>query len=104
MQNEAGDLCNNYCIGIRPMTIIWGKMIHYGPKDGVHIFRQIKDTRTVMVILNSTAKDQQVKMDCFSDITAKYTIGRNVITLQSFEIINTINIPSKGEYILELSK
>jgi hypothetical protein len=43
-------------------------------------------------------------MDRFTDLTAGYTQGRDVITSQSFDIKNPVTIPAKGEYILELSK
>lgn len=34
--------------------------------------------------------------------TKNFTIGRDVITSKTFEIKNTVTIPAKGEYILEL--
>ena len=80
-----------------------GKMIHYAPKDGIYVYGRMKDNHTVMVILNSAIKDQTLKMDRFTDITGKYSSGKDVITGQTFPVNNTITIPAKGEYVLELS-
>ena len=48
--------------------------------------------------------DQTLQMDRFSDITGHYASGRDVITSRVVDVKNTITIPAKGEYILELSK
>jgi glycosidase len=85
-------------------AITRGKLIHYAPKGGIYVYARVKDNHTVLVVLNSALTDQTVKMDRFKDVTAGYTQGRDVITSQSFDIKNTITIPAKGEYILELSK
>jgi hypothetical protein len=79
-------------------------MIHYAPKDGIYVYGRIKDNHTVLVMLNSALTDQTVNMDRFTDLTAGYTQGRDVITSRSFDIKNSVTIPAKGEYILELSK
>jgi glycosidase len=86
------------------VAVTQGKMIHYAPKGGIYVYGRIKNNHTVLVILNSAITDQTVKMDRFTDLTAGYTQGRDVITSQSFDIKNTVTIPAKGEYILELSK
>jgi neopullulanase len=86
------------------VAVTQGKLIHYAPKGGIYVYGRIKDNHTVLVILNSALTDQTVKMDRFTDLTAGYTQGRDVITSQSFDIKDTVTIPAKGEYILELSK
>ena len=86
------------------VAVTQGKMIHYAPKDGIYVYGRIKDNHTVLVILNSALTDQTVKMDRFSDVTNGFSEGRDVITSQSFNIKDTVIIPAKGEFILELSK
>ncbi len=104
MQNEAWDYMQKLLQWRKTSeAIIKGKMIHYAPKDGIYIYGRIKDNHTVMVILNSAIKDQTVKMDRFTDVTGKYSRGKDVITSQTFALDSTITIPAKGEYILELS-
>jgi hypothetical protein len=78
-------------------------MMHYEPKNGIYVYGRTKDNHTVMVILNSAITDQTVKMDRFTDIIGKYTTGKDVITAKTFQLNNSITIPAKGEYVLELS-
>jgi len=106
MQNEAWDYMQKLLQWRKTSTAITqGTLIHYAPnKSGVYVYGRIKDKHTVMVMLNGTTTDQTVQMGRFSDITANYTQGRDVITSKTMDITNTVTIPAKGEYILELSK
>ena len=80
-----------------------GTMIHYAPRDGIYVYGRIKDKHTVMVILNSSLTSQLVKTSRFSDITGKFTSGKDVITSKNFKLNDAIDIPAKGELVLELS-
>jgi neopullulanase len=105
MQNEAWNYMQKLLQWRKTsVAVTQGKLIHYAPKGGIYVYGRIKDNHTVLVILNSALTDQTVKMDRFTDLTAGYTQGRDVITSQSFDIKDTVTIPAKGEYILELSK
>ena len=105
MQNEAWDYMQKLLQWRKTsVAITQGKLIHYEPKGGIYVYGRMKDDHTVLVILNSALTDQTVKMDRFTDITGNYTKGRDVITSQSFDIKDTVTIPAKGEYILELYK
>ncbi len=105
MQNEAWDYMQKLLQWRKTsIAVKQGTLMHYAPYNGIYVYARIKGDHTVMVILNSALKDQTVKMDRFSDIIAKYTTGKDVITAKSFALTNAIPIPAKGEYILELSK
>jgi glycosidase len=84
------------------VAVTEGKLMHYAPKNGIYVYGRIKDNHTVMVILNSALTGQTVKMDRFTDVIGKYTTGKDVITSKSFELKDSITIPAKGEYILDL--
>jgi glycosidase len=86
------------------VAVTQGTMMHYAPKDGVYVYARIKDNHTVLVVLNASLKDQTIQMNRFTDVTGQYTSGRDVITSKTMDIKNTITIPAKGEYILELNK
>jgi hypothetical protein len=55
-----------------------------------------------MVILNGALTDKTLQMDRFSDITGKYTRGRDVITTATIDLTKPVTVPAKGEYILDL--
>ncbi|HTE02158.1 MAG TPA: glycoside hydrolase family 13 protein [Mucilaginibacter sp.] len=103
IQNEAWDYMQKLLQWRKnSAAITQGKLIHYAPKGGIYVYGRIKDNHIVMVILNSAVTDQTVKMNRFTDITGKYTSGRDVITSKTFDLKDMISIPAKGEYILEL--
>jgi glycosidase len=104
MQNEAWDYLQKLLQWRKTNDAITkGTMVHYEPKNGIYVYGRTKDNHTVMVILNSAITDQAVKMDRFTDIIGKYTTGKDVITAKTFQFNNSITIPAKGEYVLELS-
>jgi glycosidase len=104
MQNEAWDYLQKLLQWRKTNDAITkGTMMHYEPKNGIYVYGRTKDNHTVMVILNSAITDQTVKMDRFTDIIGKYTTGKDVITAKTFQLNNSITIPAKGEYVLELS-
>jgi len=104
MQNEAWDYLQKLLQWRKnSIAVTQGKLIHYAPRNGIYVYGRIKDNHTVLVILNARATDQTLQMDRFSDITGNYVSGRDIITSNLLDIKNTITIPAKGEYILELS-
>jgi len=105
MQNEAWDYMQKLLQWRKTnAAITQGTLIHYAPnKSNVYVYGRIKDKYSVVVMLNSSLKDETIKMDRFTDITAGYTKGRDVITGNTLDISNTVTIPAKGEYILELT-
>lgn len=105
MQNEAWDYMQKLLQWRKTsVAVTQGTLMHYAPKNDVYVYARIKDGHTVMVMLNSAITDKTIKMDRFTDITAGYTQGKDVITSGMVDISKSVTIPAKGEYILELSK
>ncbi|RYD76000.1 MAG: alpha-amylase, partial [Sphingobacteriales bacterium] len=105
MQNEAWDYLQKLLQWRKTnAAVTGGKMIHYAPRNGIYVYGRIKDDKTVLVILNSSLKEQNVTMDRFTDLTGKFTSGKDVISSKQFPLNSAISIPAKGEYILELGK
>ncbi|MFC3563627.1 glycoside hydrolase family 13 protein [Pedobacter jamesrossensis] len=86
------------------LAVTKGKMIHYAPKNGIYVYGRIKDDARVIVIINSSLKEQNVPMDRFSDIIGVFTKGKDVLSGKVIELDKQISISAKGEYILELGK
>ena len=106
IQNEAWNYLQKLLLWRKNnIAVTKGKLIHYAPnKSGIYVYGRIKDNHTVMVILNSALTEQTVQMDRFSDIIGKFTKGRDVITSNALDLTKSVNIPAKGEYILDLEK
>ncbi|WP_316739298.1 glycoside hydrolase family 13 protein [Pedobacter aquatilis] len=104
-QNEAWDYLQKLLQWRKTSEAVTaGKMIHYAPKDGIYVYGRIKDGKRVLVILNSSLKDHELKMDRFSDVINGFTSGKDVITSKQLSFSQAISVPAKGQYILELSK
>jgi glycosidase len=104
MQNEAWDYMQRLLQWRKTsVAVTQGTLLHYTPKSGVYVYGRIKDDHTVMVMLNSSLKDQTVKLDRFSDIIGTHTAGRDVITGNILDLKDSITIPAKGEFILDLN-
>ncbi len=104
MQNEAWDYMQKLLQWRKSsIAVTQGKLIHYAPKNDVYVYARIKGSHTVLVMLNSSTTDQTVQMDRFTDITAGYTHGRDVISSAILDLSKQVVIHAKGEYILELS-
>lgn len=105
MQNEAWVYLQKLLLWRKHnQAITRGKLIHYSPRSGVYVYGRIKNNQTVLVILNENLTDQVVEMNRFSDVIQNYTKGRDIITEKTVDLRNSVTIPGKGEYILELSK
>jgi len=103
MQNEAWNYLQKLLQWRKTnAAVTGGKMIHYAPRNGIYVYGRIKDDKTVLVILNSSLKEQSVSMERFTDVTSKFTSGTDVISAKQFPLNSAISIPAKGEYILEL--
>lgn len=104
-QNEAWDYLRKLLQWRKTSTAInSGKMIHYAPKDGVYVFGRIKGDKTVLVVINSSLIDKELKLDRFSDVITGYSSGKDVISSKEIALKQSISIPAKGQYILDLSK
>src|ERR1700753_2145623 len=104
MQNEAWDYMQKLLQWRKTnIAIIQGTLIHYAPnRSGVYVYGRIKDKHTVMVMLNGALGVKILKRDRFTDITAGFTKGRDVITGQVVDITKDVTVPGKGELVLEL--
>jgi glycosidase len=103
IQNEAWDYLQKLLQWRKnSKAITHGKLIHYAPRNGIYVYSRMKDKDSVVIILNGTARDQNLPMDRFKDIIGSHTSGRDVITSSVVDLKNTVTIPAKGELILEL--
>ncbi|RCH54777.1 alpha-amylase [Mucilaginibacter hurinus] len=86
-------------------AVTTGKLIHYAPHESnVYVYARVKGNKTVLVMLNASGRDQALDMDRFTDVTANFTGGRDVITgKQITPDQGKVTVPARGQYILELN-
>lgn len=81
-----------------------GKLMQYIPQKGMYVYFRYDAAKTVMIIYNSETKDQTLTTDRFSERMKGFSKAVNVINNESFNTIETINIPGKTTFVLELKK
>jgi len=81
-----------------------GKLMQYIPQNGIYVYFRYDAAKTIMIIYNSDPKDQSLSTDRFSERIAGFKKATNVINNETFNSIQTINIPGKSTFVLELKK
>lgn len=85
-------------------TIAQGKLVHYVPDGtGVYVYARTGGNKTVLVMLNGTNTERDVPMERFKQVTGTRTRGTDVITGRQFNLSQSIKVPAKGQFILELN-
>lgn len=78
-----------------------GKMTQYIPEKGIYVYFRYDDKKTVMVVYNSTDKEQVTGTERYSERIKKAVSARNVITDQ-ITGLSQLTVPAKSTLILEL--
>ena len=81
-----------------------GKMMQYIPVDGLYVYFRYDDKQTIMCIMNTSDKTQEIDFDKYAERTTGYSSAQNVITKDLYNISQKITVPSKRMWILELKK
>lgn len=85
-----------------------GKTTHYLPQNNVYVYFRHTEKESVMVIINNSNLKQEISLDRFEENLKEFSEGIDILTNQSFEIINnevitsTITIEPKSSKIIEL--
>ncbi len=104
LQNEAWDYMQKI-LHWRKMSspVKEGKLIHYTPdRTGCYVYARIKDGQTVLVVLNGTDNEQLLPMSRFSEVIGKHQAGKDIITGKSVSVAETVKLPPRGVFIIDL--
>jgi len=83
-------------------VIHYGNLTHFIPENNVYVYFRHNDEETVMIIMNGSDDDQNVGTERFQEFLSGYSIGTDVVTKQTVNLNESINIDSKQVLILEL--
>ncbi len=102
-QNEAFNFLRRLLNWRKSNTAVqYGELKHYIPENGVYVYFKTYKNNTVMVMLNNTTEDKKVDISRFSESIGNKTKGRSVLTRQSWDDLNFIEVPAKSPLIIEL--
>ncbi|WP_374463775.1 glycoside hydrolase family 13 protein [Chryseobacterium sp.] len=81
-----------------------GKTKNFVPQDGVFVYFRYNEKESVMVIINNNEKDQTLDLKRFAESLNGFTKGKEVISGKEISLRNSMNIPAKTPFIIELEK
>lgn len=80
-----------------------GKMMHFIPEDECYVYFRYDQDKKVMVVLNNAEKEEKVlKLNRFVEMLQGITAGKEVVTGKEFSLAETLTIPAKTAWVLEL--
>ncbi|WP_213278676.1 glycoside hydrolase family 13 protein [Chryseobacterium indologenes] len=81
-----------------------GKTKNFVPQDSVFVYFRYNEKESVMVIINNNEKDQTLDLKRFAESLNGFTKGKEVISGKEISLQNSMNIPAKTPFIIELEK
>lgn len=79
-----------------------GKLVHFIPENGVYVYFRFNDTQKVMVVLNKTAEEQEVKLTPFREVLPAGAKGKDILSDEHFHLKETLTIGAKQPLIIEI--
>lgn len=79
-----------------------GKTKNYIPQNNVFVYFRYDDKESVMVVVNNNEKDETVDLKRFAESLHTITKGQEVISGKIISLQNTLTIPAKTSFIIEL--
>ena len=85
-------------------VVQFGEFTQYLPENSVYVYFRHNDKGSVMVMFNNAEEKRTVDLSRFSENLEGYSKGKSVLTRESFESLDTIELPAKSALIVELEK
>ena len=79
-----------------------GNLLQFLPINEVYVYFRYNENKTVMVIINNKKENQTIDLERFREGIQKYTKGKDVISEKEFSLKDSLEIPAKTAFILEL--
>ncbi len=83
-------------------VIAKGSLKHYVPRNGAYVYLREYNGRKVLVILNGTDKDNNIKMEQYKESIAGYTGGIDILTGNKVIFGEELKLTPRQSLIIEL--
>lgn len=81
-----------------------GKLMQYLPVDGLYVYFRYDKNQTVMCVMNTSDKPQQVDFSKYAERTAGFTKAANVLGTNVYNTAEAATVGGKTMWVLQLSK
>ena len=83
-------------------AIHYGRTVHFLPHDNIYVYFRILGEQVVMVVINNSDKDQELKLDRFAEILQSKKSGKDILSGKSIALEGKLNLGGKSALVLEL--
>lgn len=81
-----------------------GKTKNFSPERNVYVYFRYNDEEKVMVVINSSDKEQTIEMNRFQEMVPSSFKAKDVMKDAEVQIKDLLTIPAKSSLILEINK
>lgn len=81
-----------------------GKTKNFSPEKNVYVYFRYNDEEKVMVVINSSDKEQTIEMNRFQEMVPSSFKAKDVMKDAEVQIKDLLTIPAKSSLILEINK
>ena len=102
-ENEVFDYLKTLLVYRKNNAVLQsGLMKQFIPENGIYVNFRYNHTKTIMIIANNNEQEKQLDVKRFKEILYGKTEGKEITTLKTYSIQNTITVPAKTVLILEI--
>lgn len=83
-------------------AIHYGKTVHFLPHENIYVYFRILDEQCVMVIINNSEKEQELKLDRFVEVLNNKSQGQEIISGKSVALKDKLSLNANSAMIIEL--
>lgn len=83
-------------------AIHYGKTIHFLPHNNIYVYFRILNEQVVMVVLNNSDQNQELKLDRFAEVLQNKKKGTDVLSGQTIELKEKLVLSGKSALVLEI--
>jgi glycosidase len=104
-ENEAFDFVRTLANYRKNTTALQtGKLMQYIPRNGIYTYFRYDAQKTVMISYNGNEEEKALDTGYFTERTAGFKGGVNIITHEKLADVKQLIIPAKTAIIIELTK
>lgn len=79
-----------------------GKMIHFGPENGIYVYFRMNQDQKIMVVLNKNENETALPLVRFQELLNGHKLAKNIISNESFDLGETIILNGYGAFVFEI--
>ena len=80
-----------------------GRTMHFVPDDGTYVYFRYNDSESVMVVLNKNDEPVPLALDRFAERLEGFGRAHDVVSGESVELGDTLELPARSVTVLELA-